>query len=587
MEISQNALKVLKSRYLRRDSEGKIIENPEELFKRVAKSVASPEMLFSKKGNADKWERTFYRILTNFDFLPNSPTLMNAGTQSGQLSACFVIPIEDSLESIFEAIKNMALIQKTGGGTGFSFSRLRPKDSIVKTSGGRSSGPVSFMKIFDSATANIKQGGKRRGANMGVLRIDHPDILEFINAKKNGDVLSNFNLSVGVTDSFMRSYKLNKEYKLINPLNKKTTAKLKARHVFNSIAEAAWSCGDPGLLFLDTINKTHPLSEIAKIETTNPCGEIPLLEYESCNLGSINLSNMVNENKGIEWKKLEYTTSAAVRFLDNVIETNNFPLHDIEIITKNSRKIGLGVMGFAEMLIKLKIPYNSNQAIKIAEKLMSFIRENALKSSMQLAKERGVFPDWEISSHAKIGRKLRNATLTSIAPTGTISIIAGTSSGIEPLFALAYKRKNVLDSQNLIEINPLFLQYSKKEGIYTKELINKILSSGNIYNIKNISRDFKEIFQTALEIPFGQHIRIQAAFQRNVDNSVSKTVNLSQESTVDDVKKAYLLAYKLGCKGITVFRYGSRKQQLFELGINEQDYEKENFSKCDPYSCKL
>ncbi|GIW47960.1 MAG: ribonucleotide-diphosphate reductase subunit alpha [Deltaproteobacteria bacterium] len=590
MKLSQNAIRVLEARYLRRDSNRRIIETPEELFQRVAKSIAYTELLLGKPKETMYWEEQFFGMLSSLDFLPNSPTLMNAGTPLGQLSACFVLPVEDTMEDIFEAIKQMALIQRTGGGTGFSFSRLRPKGSVVASTGGESSGPVSFMKIFDCATEYIKQGGKRRGANMGVLRVDHPDILEFITAKLEEGTLRNFNLSVGITDHFMEALKKDTKYELINPQTKKTVRKVKAKEVFDKITESAWASGDPGLLFLDTINKKHPLCEIGEIEATNPCGELPLLPYESCNLGSINLSNMIEEKNNktsINWEKLKSTVHKAVRFLDNVIEVNKFPLPQTESVTKNNRKIGLGVMGFAEMLIKLGVPYDSEKAVKIAEKVMSFIHQEAVKTSMELAEERGVFPNWHRSTYFRERRKMRNATVTSIAPTGTISIIAGTTSGIEPMFALAYRRTHVLENQSLVEINPIFLDYLREYRLYSDALVEELVEKGTLKDVKGIPEYLKSLFVTALEIPYEQHIKIQAAFQKHVDNSVSKTINMPQEATVDDVKKAYLLAYELGCKGITVFRYGSRREQVLELGAKEEVFEKEYFSKCDPHACKL
>ncbi|MBI4228772.1 MAG: adenosylcobalamin-dependent ribonucleoside-diphosphate reductase, partial [Deltaproteobacteria bacterium] len=548
------------------------------------------ERLFGNKNEVGYWEDEFFRLLTSFDFLPNSPTLMNAGTKLGQLSACFVLPVEDTIEDIFEAVKNMALIQRTGGGTGFSFSRLRPKSDFVSSTGGESSGPVSFMKIFDCATENIKQGGKRRGANMGVLKVDHPDIIEFVNSKLEEGVLRNFNLSVGITDAFMDALRKDEEYELINPHTKKVTGKLKAKYVFDTICKAAWSCGDPGLLFLDTINKKHPLRYLGEIETTNPCGELPLLPYESCNLASINLSHMTEDNGGnseISWNKIRKTVQVVIRFLDNAIEVNNFPLFQVEEITKKNRKIGLGLMGFAEMLINLGISYDSVEAINIAEKVMSFISNESINASIKLAEERGCYPNWAKSAHAKEGRKMRNATVSSIAPTGTISIIAGTSGSIEPLFAIAYRRSHVLENQTFTEVNPIFLGYIKRLGMYGAELIENLIAAGNLRHLDGIPDVIKRIFITALEIPYEQHIRIQAAFQKYVDNSVSKTINIPEDSRVEDVKNAYLLSYRLGCKGVTVFRQGSRKEQVLELGIDEEPFEKEHFSKCDPHACKL
>lgn len=590
MNLSENALKVLESRYLLRDEGGNVRETPEQLFLRVATSVAGAERLFHNVNEVDKLTETFYELLTSLDFLPNSPTLMNAGTPLGQLSACFCLPIGDSVSEIFDSLKNMALIQRTGGGTGFSFSNLRPRDSIVKSTGGKSSGPVSFMKIFDEATEHIKQGGRRRGANMGVLRVDHPDILEFIQAKKNEGELRNFNISVGITNEFMKAVFENMEYDLFDPAAKRITGKLNAEYVFDLISETAWECGDPGLIFLDAINRKHPVVNMGEIETTNPCGELPLLPYESCNLGSVNLANMLKEQNGsavIDWEKLSNTVTLGVRFLDNVIEANRFPIEEIESVTKMNRKIGLGVMGFAEMLIKLKISYASEDALETAENIMSFIYDKASAASGRLAEERGVFPNWENSIHCRQGRKMRNATVTSIAPTGTISIIAGTSSGIEPLFALVYNRKNVLDGKNLLELNPLFMDYCRENGLNTGDFFEQLRKAGSLGSVDGISDEAKKVFLTALEIPYPQHIKMQAAFQKHVDNSVSKTINMPYTCEPKEVKEAYLMAYRSGCKGITVFRYGSRKQQVLELSENENWFEKEYFDKCNPHECKL
>lgn len=590
MNLTYNSKRVLESRYLLRNNKGETVETPEQLFRRVAGAIAGVEVRFGSNTDVDELTDIFYRLLTSLDFLPNSPTLMNAGTTQGQLSACFCLPVYDSIPEIFDALKYMALIQRTGGGTGFSFSRIRARGSIVKTTGGRSCGPVSFMKIFNEATEHIKQGGRRRGANMGVLRVDHPDILEFINSKKEEGQLGNFNLSVGVTDEFMEAFSNNSIYHLRDPVSKEITGVLEAVQVFEIIAKSAWECGDPGLLFLDTINRKHPLINQGDIETTNPCGEVPLLPYESCNLGSVNLSNMLIEEGdqfNIDWNRLERTVKCGVHFLDNVIEANKYPVNKIEDITRKNRKIGLGLMGFADMLIKLQVPYDSQEALELAEKIMSFVYETSLTASEDLAELRGVFPNWQNSSYYQRGRLVRNATVTSIAPTGTISIIAGTSSGIEPLFALAYKRSNVLDGQNLYEVNPLFMEYCQRNKIYQKELLGTIGHGGGLDDVEGIPDKIGRIFRTALDIPYQHHIKMQAAFQRNTDNSVSKTVNMSHDATVDDVMNAYLMAYELGCKGITLFRYGSRMEQVLELSDDEDWFEREYYQKCDPGECRL
>ncbi len=558
---SANAAEVLRKRYLRRDEEGNVAETPEEMFKRVAAHVSQAESRYG--GDAKRYRAKFLRMMLDLEFLPNSPTLMNAGLPLGQLSACFVLPVEDSLPGIFEALKNMALIHQSGGGTGFSFSRLRPKNDVVRTTGGVASGPVSFMRIFDTATDVIKQGGRRRGANMGVLRVDHPDILEFIKAKEKPGFLENFNISVAATDEFMQKARTGGEIELINPRSERATGRLQAREILNLVASSAWRGGDPGMIFIDRINAAHPLPGL--IESTNPCGEQPLLPFESCNLGSINLSRLVERGE-MNWERLAKLVSLAVHFLDDVIDVNRFPLKRIEGATMQSRKIGLGVMGFAEMLILMNISYNSPQALRLAEETMKFISQEARGASSRLGEERGSFPLFEESKLRNWGA-MRNATVTTIAPTGSISIIAGTSSGIEPLFAVAFVR-HVLEGARLQEVSPLFERAAEKRGIYTQELKAELIRKGSAADIAGLPQDLKDLFVTALDIPPEQHIKIQAAFQKYTDNSVSKTVNLPESATVDDVLKVYNLAYDLGCKGVTVFRYGSRSQVLY-LGNGE------------------
>lgn len=556
LKLSVNAAEVLKKRYLRRNEHGAIVETPGEMFDRVASHVSLAESRHG--GDREGYRARFRRMMRELQFLPNSPTLMNAGLDLGQLSACFVLPVEDSLPGIFDTLKYMALIHQSGGGTGFSFSRLRPKGDVVHATGGVASGPVSFMRIFDAATDVIKQGGRRRGANMGVLRIDHPDILEFIEAKEKPGFLENFNISVAATDDFMKKTRCGGGIELINPRNGEAAGGLDAPELMNLIANSAWRGGDPGVIFIDRINAAHPIP--GTIEATNPCGEQPLLPFESCNLGSINLSRLVEKGE-LNWEKLGELVALGVRFLDDVIDMNRFPLRQIEEATLKSRKIGLGVMGFAEMLILMGISYNSREAISRAEEVISFISRRGREESASLGEARGSFPLFE-ESKLKKWSAMRNATVTTIAPTGTISIIAGTSSGIEPLFALSFVR-HVLEGACLMEVSPLFEQLAQQRGIYTQDLKTELARKGSVQDIAGVPQDLKDLFVTALDIPPEQHVRIQAAFQKQTDNAVSKTVNLPQSATVADVRRVYDLAYDLGCKGVTVFRYGSRSQVLY------------------------
>lgn len=696
MKLSQNAIKVLERRYLSKDADGRVIETPEGMFRRVAKAVAGADVLY---GDSDtkELEEKFFNIMSELDFLPNSPTLMNAGKDLGQLSACFVLPIEDSMEGIFDAVKQAALIHKSGGGTGFSFSRLRAKGAVVRTTGGVASGPVSFIKVFNSATEAVKQGGTRRGANMAILRVDHPDILEFIQCKKNNSDITNFNISVGITEEFMKAAEEGRDYDLIDPHTKVKVSTLNARNVLELIVEMAWTNGEPGIIFLDRLNSDNPTPGLGEIESTNPCvtgdtlvetrngkvridsitnaevlsidghfykanafktgkktvydlklkggfelkltadhrvmtisgwkeagqlksddevrvykngkfvyaqfenceaagiedvyditesvnhlfiangivvhncGEQPLLPYESCNLGSINLSKMVRENDGvyeIDYDKLEDTVKTAVHFLDNIIDINKYPLPEIDKMTKSTRKIGLGVMGFADLLFLLRIPYNSEEAANLAEKIMSFINEKSKDESRELAKVRGAFPAIDKSIYK--GDNIRNATTTTIAPTGTISIIAGCSSGIEPLFAISYVR-NVMDNDELLEVHPIFERTAKSMGFYSKELMKKIAQEGSLAHM-DIPEDVKKVFVTAHDIDPVWHIKMQSAFQKHTDNAVSKTVNFRHDATLDDVRNVFELAYKLGCKGVTIYRDGSRDSQVLNIGnINKKE----------------
>ncbi|HVP92950.1 MAG TPA: vitamin B12-dependent ribonucleotide reductase [Acidobacteriota bacterium] len=561
-KLTVNAMEVLNQRYLLKDEKEKIIETPAEMFTRIAKAIAAVDKKYGQ--NPKESETIFYDMMTRLEFVPNSPTLFNAGTPLGQLSACFVLPVEDSLEGIFGSVRNTAIIEKSGGGVGFDFSHLRPKGDIVKSTKGVASGPVSFMRVFDTATEVIKAGGKRRGAMMGILRVDHPDILEFITAKQTPSFLSNFNVSVAATDEFMRAVEEDGEYWLVNPRNKERTGKLKGREVWNQMIESAWASGDPGVVFIDEINRHNPTPGVGRIESTNPCGEQPLLPYESCNLGSINLSKMVEDGK-INWEKLKETVREGVHFLDNVIDANRYPLEETDAITRGNRKIGLGVMGFADMLIKLKIRYDSEEALALGEKIMKFIEDEGHKKSIEIGEERVSFPNFDKSIYKDKYKAMRNSTVTTIAPTGTISIIAGCSSGIEPIFAISFIR-NVLSGTRLFETNPLFEMTAKERGFYSADLLENIAKTGSVQNIDKVPEDVKKLFVTALDIAPEWHVTMQAAFQKYTDNAVSKTVNLPAEATVEDVRKVYDLAWKLKCKGVTVFRYGSKPEQVLYIG---------------------
>ncbi len=605
INLSENAIKVLEKRYLKRDTQGNCIEKPADMFRRVADTVAKGDLKYgATKDDVKKLSDRFYDAITNCQFMPNSPTLMNAGRELGQLAACFVLPIEDSLEGIFETIKNTALIHQSGGGTGFSFSRLRPKNDVVHSTMGISSGPVSFMEVFNAATEAVKQGGTRRGANMGILRVDHPDILEFIDCKADNNKLNNFNISVAITDKFMEAYFNNEDYDLVNPHTKKTTGKLNAKFVFDKIVDSAWRNGEPGIVFIDTMNYDNPTPQIGAIESTNPCGEVPLLPYEACNLGSINLNKMVKENNdgtcSVDWDLLAKTTRTAIRFLDNIITINKYPLPQIAEMVNNNRKIGLGIMGWADMLMKIGISYASEQGTKLASQIIEFIDYESKCESIELSKERGRFANFKGSiydsehylynkykdkSAGKISDEqwkeldnkikkfgIRNATTTCIAPTGTISMIAGASGGIEPLFGLVFSRL-ILDNTEMLEINPIFKNYMIKHNLYSEELMKKIAIDGSIAHINNIPENVKKIFVTAHDITPYWHVKMQAAFQLHTDNAVSKTVNFVESATRDDIKETYILAYKSHLKGITVYRNNSRTFQPMNLKKEEKKSE--------------
>ena len=604
INLSENAIKVLEKRYLKRDADGNCTETPADMFRRVADTIASGDLQFGKsQSDVDKLSDRFYDAITNCYFMPNSPTLMNAGRELGQLAACFVLPVEDSLEGIFETVKNTALIHKSGGGTGFSFSRLRPKNDVVRSTMGVSSGPVSFMEVFNAATEAVKQGGTRRGANMGILRVDHPDILEFIDCKADNTKLNNFNISVAITDKFMDAYLKGEEYDLIHPNTKQSVGKLSAKMVFDKIVDGAWRNGEPGIIFIDTMNYDNPTPKIGAIESTNPCGEVPLLPFEACNLGSINLNRMVKEENGswvVDWDLLGETTRTAIRFLDNVIAINNYPLPQIDEMVTNNRKIGLGVMGWADMLMKMGLSYSSEEGTKLGAQIIEYIDYISKCESIELSKERGKFKNFEGSIYdqdnylyekykgksagiisdeqwkeldAQIKEHgIRNATTTCIAPTGTISMIAGASGGIEPLFGLVFSRL-IMDNTEMLEVNPIFKDYMVSHGLYSEDLMRKISVDGSVAHVDGISDEIKHIFVTAHDVTPYWHVKMQAAFQLHTDNAVSKTVNFVESATREDIEEAYILAYKSHLKGITVYRNNSRTFQPMNLKKEEKKVE--------------
>jgi ribonucleoside-diphosphate reductase alpha chain len=573
--LTDNARVVLQRRYLSKDREGNILEDPEGMFRRVARNLSQSELEYgATEEERAAVEERFYRVMRRLEFLPNSPTLMNAGRELQQLSACFVLPIEDSLDSIFTKVKETALIHKSGGGTGFAFSRLRPEGDVVGSTGGVASGPVSFINAFDAATDVVKQGGTRRGANMGILHVTHPDVLSFIKSKEDGTHLSNFNISVAVTEDFMVKAEKGEDYDLVNPRTGQVSGRLNAGEVFQQMTELAWRTGDPGIVFLDRINRDNPNPQLGDIESTNPCGEQPLLPYESCNLGSLNLARMVRytaDDVEVDWERISEVITTAVHMLDCVIDMNVYPIQEIADMSRRTRRIGLGVMGWSDLLIQMGVRYDSVEALELASEVMRFIKEESYRASCELAESRGPFPEWENSAYnvGPASTPMRNSAPVTIAPTGTISIIAGASSGIEPLFALSYVR-NVMDNTRLVEGNAFLEAVARHEGFYSPELMEHLASVGSLEEL-DVPGWVKDVFRVSHDIDPRWHVRMQAAFQEYTDNAVSKTINFSHDATVEDVAEAYRSAYTLGCKGITVYRDGSKAEQVLSTGNAVQE----------------
>jgi len=564
-ELTGNARFILEKRYLLKNEQAEVVETEQKMFQRVARAVAAPDRDYDPSADLRRTEQEFYELMAKMEFLPNSPTMMNAGKPGGQLSACFVLPIEDSLDAIFDSVKSAALIHQTGGGTGFSFSRLRPANDVVRSTGGVASGPISFLKVFNQATEVIKQGGTRRGANMAILDVHHPDILDYITCKKRNTEITNFNISVAADEEFMRAVREDTDYPLINPNTKKEVKRLSARKVFDYIVNSAWLNGEPGMVFLDRVNADNPTPSLGRIEATNPCGEQPLLPYEACNLGSINLAKCVRERRQVDWDRLRRVVRTCVHFLDNVVDASQFPLEKITEMVRGNRKIGLGVMGWADLLFRMEMPYDSEEAVSLAEKVMAFIKDESDRMSLELGERRGPFPNWDKSIWAGTGLTYRNATRTTIAPTGTISMIAGTSSGIEPLFAVVFI-KHVMGGAELAEADPVFLAVAKRDGFYSDELMKQIAQRGSVQSFTEIPEKWKRVFVTSHDISPQWHLRMQAGFQRHTDNAVSKTVNFPREATPEDVRNVFVLADELGLKGVTVYRDRSREEQVLNIG---------------------